>query len=84
MICPCSHLCFLFASTLTWQHAVTAEVFSLNNLFTVLLLWTVIEFSDALNNPANTARVVYISKVGAFLCGLAGTNQHTIVLFEVC
>ena len=66
----------LFAfSPLIWQYAVTAEVFPLNTLFSALILYLVTAFA--------ARRQVWVAVVGAFVCGLALCNQHTIVLFEV-
>lgn len=67
----------LFAfSPLIWTYAVGAEVFALNNLFAALLIHTLVRYtrSDCDSN---------IARQGAFLCGLALCNQHTIVLFEI-
>ena len=66
----------LFAlSPLVWQYAVTAEVFALNNLFTATLLYLVVRFSSR--------RSMSTAYMGALVCGLALTNQHSIVLFEL-
>jgi hypothetical protein len=66
----------LFAfSPLIWQYAITAEVFPLNTLFAALIVYLVVTFSAVRDN-------VTIAYVGAFVCGLALCNQHTIVLFE--
>lgn len=35
---------------MTWQYAIVAEVFSLNNLFVVLLLWLLVRFNDAMHD----------------------------------
>ncbi|KAG1701007.1 hypothetical protein DVH05_011252 [Phytophthora capsici] len=62
-------------SPLIWTYAVGAEVFALNNAFTAVLVFLLIrharqqDFKSAL--------------LGAFTCGLAMSNQHTIVLFEL-
>lgn len=66
-------LVFAF-SPLTWQYAVTAEVFPLNTLFASLLLYLVLEFA--------ATRKKSVVLWGAFISGLALCNQHTIVLFE--
>ncbi|RYH19587.1 DUF2723 domain-containing protein [archaeon] len=62
-------------SPLIWQYAVTAEVFPLNTLFAALILYITYTFAKA---PS-----LYKAHLGAFVCGLALCNQHTIVLFEV-
>ncbi|KAE9108302.1 hypothetical protein PF002_g4719 [Phytophthora fragariae] len=66
----------LFAfSPLIWTYAVGAEVFAFNNAFAALLLYLLLRYT----------RYQDISSAlwGAFTCGLAMCNQHTIVLFEV-
>lgn len=62
-------------SPLIWQYAVTAEVFPLNTLFAALLILLVVDFSK--ERKPSTALF------GAFLCGIAACNQHTIILFEI-
>eukprot|EP00606_Chrysophyceae_sp_TOSAG23-5_P000375 GSChrysophyteH2.ASY1.ANO1.179.1 assembled CDS len=65
----------LFAfSPLIWQYAVTAEVFPLNTFFAALILFLVLLFAKTGN--------FNIALTGAFVCGIALTNQHTIVLYE--
>ena len=61
-------------SPLIWQYAVTAEVFPLNTFFTAWILYLVLSFAQT--GKFSTA------VCGAFVCGLALTNQHTIVLYE--
>ncbi|DBA05317.1 TPA: hypothetical protein N0F65_007479 [Lagenidium giganteum] len=66
----------LFAfSPLIWTYAVAAEVFALNNLFAALLVYLVLWYS--------IDRRLQVAELGAFTCGLAMCNQHTIVLFEL-
>ena len=66
----------LFAfSPVTWQYAGTAEVFALNNLFAALLVHRALRYAR-LRQPADLT-------LGAFLVGVALTNQHTAVLFAV-
>ena len=60
-------------SKLAWQYSVTAEVFALHNFFVALLINLAIFFS-----VAKTENSIY---VGAFVSGLALTNQHTSILF---
>ncbi|XP_043404323.1 transmembrane protein 260 isoform X7 [Chelonia mydas] len=67
-------------SRLTWQWSITAEVFSLNNLFVGLLMALTVHFEEA----ATAKERSKISKVGAFCCGLSLCNQHTIVLYVLC
>ncbi|NXX96244.1 TM260 protein, partial [Centropus bengalensis] len=67
-------------SRLTWQWSITAEVFSLNNLFVGLLMSLTAHFEEASTAKARSK----ISKLGAFCCGLSLCNQHTIVLYIAC
>uniref|UniRef100_A0A452IX30 Uncharacterized protein n=1 Tax=Gopherus agassizii TaxID=38772 RepID=A0A452IX30_9SAUR len=67
-------------SRLTWQWSISAEVFSLNNLFVGLLMALTVHFEEA----ATAKERSKISKVGAFCCGLSLCNQHTIVLYVLC
>nr|XP_031360712.1 transmembrane protein 260 [Lonchura striata domestica] len=67
-------------SRLTWQWSITAEVFSLNNLFVGLLMALTAHFEEASTAEERSK----ISKLGAFCCGLSLCNQHTIVLYVAC
>ncbi|KAM5178906.1 protein O-mannosyl-transferase TMEM260 isoform 4-T4 [Callospermophilus lateralis] len=67
-------------SRLTWQWSITAEVFSLNNLFVGLLMALTVHFEEA----ATAKERSKIAKIGAFCCGLSLCNQHTIVLYVLC
>ncbi|XP_069712929.1 protein O-mannosyl-transferase TMEM260 isoform X1 [Phaenicophaeus curvirostris] len=67
-------------SRLTWQWSITAEVFSLNNLFVGLLMALITHFEEASTAKERSK----ISKLGAFCCGLSLCNQHTIVLYIAC
>ncbi|XP_023371636.1 transmembrane protein 260 isoform X4 [Otolemur garnettii] len=67
-------------SRLTWQWSITAEVFSLNNLFVGLLMALTVHFEEA----ATTKERSKIAKSGAFCCGLSLCNQHTIMLYILC
>lgn len=60
---------------LQWLYAVGAEVFALNNLAAAVLLWLTLRYAE---KPSH-GRIL----LGAFTCGVAMTNQHTIVLFEI-
>lgn len=68
-----SMLMFAF-SPLIWQYAITAEVFPLNTFFAALILYLVVWYSQV--------RSVSIAYLGAFVCGVALCNQHTILLYE--
>ena len=61
-------------SPLFWQFATTAEVFALNNLLVALLLYLTLLFMRRKES--------WILAVGALVCGLGLSNQHTIVLLE--
>ncbi|NXC12442.1 TM260 protein, partial [Corythaeola cristata] len=67
-------------SRLTWQWSITAEVFSLNNLFVGLLMALTAHFEEASTAKERSK----VSKLGAFCCGLSLCNQHTIVLYIAC
>ncbi|RLV98318.1 hypothetical protein DV515_00010906 [Chloebia gouldiae] len=67
-------------SRLTWQWSITAEVFSLNNLFVGLLMALTAHFEEASTAKERSK----ISKLGAFCCGLSLCNQHTIVFYVAC
>ncbi|XP_026525992.1 transmembrane protein 260 isoform X1 [Notechis scutatus] len=67
-------------SRLTWQWSITAEVFSLNNLFVGLLMALSVQFEEATTAKERSK----ICKVGAFSCGLSMCNQHTIVIYVLC
>lgn len=67
-------LLFTF-SPLIWQYSTTAEVFPMNTFFASLLIYLVLLFSST--------RSVGVAYIGAFVCGLALCNQHTILLLEL-
>uniref|UniRef100_A0A3Q2ZNF3 Transmembrane protein 260 n=1 Tax=Kryptolebias marmoratus TaxID=37003 RepID=A0A3Q2ZNF3_KRYMA len=70
----------LFAvSRLSWQWAMVAEVFTLNNLFVGLLFFLTAGFHCA---ESSTQRRK-IAHWGALCCGLGLCNQHTLVLYVV-
>lgn len=60
-------------SPLFWQYSVTAEVFALNNFLLSWLCYLSVRFAA----QRNVACAVW----GAFVCGLALSNQHTAVLY---
>ena len=62
-------------SPLVWQYSITAEVFALHNLFVALIIHTSIQFAQ---KPCLRYFIM-----GAFVCGLALTNQHTSILVSV-
>eukprot|EP00940_MAST-03C_sp_MAST-3C-sp2_P000921 g921.t1 len=62
-------------SPLIWLYAISSEVFSLNNLFATMIIYLTVRHVRI----GNESDVYW----GAFVCGLALTNQHTIVLFEI-
>ncbi|XP_062974267.1 protein O-mannosyl-transferase TMEM260 [Elgaria multicarinata webbii] len=67
-------------SRLTWQWSITAEVFSLNNLFVGLLMALSVRFEEV----ATAKERSKVCKAGAFCCGLSLCNQHTIVIYVFC
>jgi hypothetical protein len=65
----------LFAfSPLIWQYAITAEVFPLNTCLAALIVYLTVKFSKTGSTK--------VGMLGAFVCGVALCNQHTIILFE--
>ncbi|KAG2781988.1 hypothetical protein PC129_g14997 [Phytophthora cactorum] len=62
-------------SPLIWTYAVGAEVFALNNAFAAVLVFLLLQYARR--------RDIKSALAGAFTCGLATCNQHTIVLFEL-
>lgn len=62
-------------SPLVWQYSVTAEVFALHNLFVGLIVHTTLRFGIS-----GQKKLLFL---GAFLCGLAMTNQHISVLLLI-
>ncbi|KDO22096.1 hypothetical protein SPRG_12083 [Saprolegnia parasitica CBS 223.65] len=67
-------LMYAFAP-LTWEYAVGAEVFALNNLLCGLLFVLCAIFRRT-QSP-------WVAALGALVCGLAMSNQHTAILFEI-
>ncbi len=66
-------MCMFALSPLIWQYGVTAEVFPLNTLFAASIIYLV----TSLSRLKRFELCIFL----AFWCGLALTNQHTIVLF---
>eukprot|EP01132_Coremiostelium_polycephalum_P003199 gene3199-4006_t len=80
---------YLFTfSPLIWMYQIQGEVFSLNNMFTALIIFMGVWYSRVKiweNQRFNssfwtTERIAYMS---AFVCGLGLTNQHTLILIVV-
>ena len=62
----------LFAlSPLTWNYSIQAEVFAMNNMFVAMLAYLLILYCK---DPCPEH-----AYLGALVCGLGLTNQHTIV-----
>ena len=62
-------------SPLMWFYHTTSEVFALNNFFVSAIVYVCLKYTQVLK-----IRYMYI---GAFLCGLSLTNQHTSILLVV-
>lgn len=60
-------------SPLMWQYNTSAEVFALHNMFVSLIVYVLVIYSSNVNSMS----IIYL---GAFICGLALTNQHTAIL----
>eukprot|EP00475_Leptophrys_vorax_P037040 TRINITY_DN6334_c0_g1_i1.p1 TRINITY_DN6334_c0_g1~~TRINITY_DN6334_c0_g1_i1.p1 ORF type:complete len:741 (-),score=147.68 TRINITY_DN6334_c0_g1_i1:51-2273(-) len=71
---------FLMAFSPTiWLYGIQSEVFALNNfIISSLIYLSLLYFSSP--TPAQGAKWAYM---GAFVCGVAATNQHTAVFFVV-
>ena len=69
----------LFAlSPLTWEYSTGTEVFALNNLVIAIILYNTLQVSIT-----SSKNVLRHCRIGAFFCGIALTNQHTSLLFEI-
>ena len=72
-------------SPLVWGYSTHIEVFSLNNLLVnVLILLCVLyyrAYAAEMGVAGGVTGRVRIMYLGAFLCGLALTNQHTSILY---
>lgn len=66
---------FVF-SPLVWEYALSAEVFALNNLLCAVLIWLTC-LALCVPPSHNAQKLVSIIAAGAFISGLAMTNQHT-------
>ncbi|KAG9401466.1 hypothetical protein AC1031_009330 [Aphanomyces cochlioides] len=67
-------LMFAF-SPLTWEYAAGAEVFALNNMLLAILFVLCAVFKRSSS--------IAVAGLGALVCGLALSNQHTAILFEI-
>ena len=78
---PVKHLGVVFGmsslaiSPLFWQYSITAEVFSMNNMFAMLIIYLTLLFSTY---PQKRTLIL-----GAFISSLSICNQHTIILFLI-
>jgi len=81
----------LFAvSRLAWMYSTHAEVFALNNFFIAFALYLTLKYFQT-NEKRYALTIVCMFSIswqclrdvllGAFVFGLAGTNQHTAVFF---
>jgi dolichyl-phosphate-mannose-protein mannosyltransferase len=77
----------LFAfSRRVWPHAVTAEVFALNNLFSAGLVYLTVRFSEAAANSGHRddeLRTGLIAGALFFWIGLGLTNHHTLIFYAI-
>jgi hypothetical protein len=76
----------LFAfSPRVWPHAVTAEVFALNNLFIAGIVYLTLRFSEESSTPGAAG----IKRRRVFACGLffwmglGLTNHHTLIFYAL-
>ena len=68
-------------SPLVWTYSVTAEVFSLNNIFSSLIILLTLIFFEKTEPGSPEAK--RCAKVGAFISGLGLCNQHSLIFFVV-
>lgn len=79
----------LFAfSPRVWPHAITAEVFALNNLFIAGLVYLTVRFSDAAadssqSNDERQRRARLVASALFFCIGLGLTNHHTLIFYAI-
>lgn len=71
-------------SPLVWEYSITAEVFALNNFICSILLYLALLVSDKMtwvNKSSSTSSLpLFLVYVGAFICGIAFSNQHASFL----
>ena len=70
-------------SPLTWEFSIGTEVFALNNFLLTLILYQAAKIDALHSSPLVHLDVVHESLKGAFLCGLALSNQHTSLILEL-
>jgi hypothetical protein len=66
-------------SPLVWTYSISAEVFALNNFFASLVTCMIVYVVNSTKQGSYQAQQMCI--VGAFVCGLGLTNQHSLVFF---
>lgn len=75
-----SSLLFSF-SPLVWKYNTEAEVFALHNMFVAAILLVLTIYGETIASAKfQEERIVVI---GAFVCGLSLTNQHTSILLII-
>lgn len=74
-------------SPLMWKYNKEAEVFALHNLFVSTIVYVLVLYEETIvdRNRSNAKSIrdrndVMMIIIGAFLCGLSMTNQHTSIL----
>lgn len=67
---------FFAVSPIVWEYSLKAEVFALNNLFAALIVYLLMKLRDD-HSQAKQSQTFYLTM---FVCGLALTNHHTILL----
>ena len=77
----------LFAfSPRVWPHAVTAEVFALNNLFIAGLIYLTVRFSETAADSGHSHGELQTGLIGCalfFWIGLGLTNHHTLIFYAI-
>lgn len=76
-------------SPLNWQYNKEAEVFALHNLFVSTILYILTVYGERIAFAKTSAKAEFdksdesIVIIGAFVCALSLTNQHTSVLLII-
>lgn len=70
-------------SPLTWEYSRMAEVFALNNFLVSLIIYHTIQIDILVAKDQEFDIIMRWSMRGAFISGLAMSNQHTSLLYIV-
>jgi hypothetical protein len=74
-------------SPLNWEYNTEAEVFALHNMFVSAILFVLTVYGEVIatinSKASTTSQEKRIVVIGAFVCGLSLTNQHTSILLII-